>query len=213
MRRIYILTTFICCSVFCFGQKDTGANGGYKPKPIDYNASIQKGDLAFSGKDYLLAKLFYKDAATAKPAEAYPKDQIAKCDGKMSSDSWMSTELNCPCGGGKIPKSTTAKSTDPVTTVNIVSTDTAVYSVFPGKVSSVSTDTGFHTIVLIKHGKYIATYSNLAGSHLMPGDEVKEGDVVGYFKKSKNPYTLTFAIWTGKEKEDPKKYLRCKKEQ
>lgn len=187
-------------------QKDSA--NGFKPKPPDYQSSISKGDLAISAKDFLTAKRFYKQALIAKPGDSYSLGQIETCDRKMSSDSWMSNDLSCPCGNGRISKKFDESNGG---NMQVSANDTLIYAIFPGKVSSISSDSGFHTIVLIKHGKYMATYSNLDGTSLQVGDEVKEGESIGYFtRQKKGQYFLTFSIWNGKEKEDPKKYVHCK---
>ena len=208
MKKIYLFVLLACYSVFCFGQKDSAGNN-YKPHAvINYQSSISKGDLAFSGKDYLTAKRFYKEAASVKPSESYPKEQIEKCDNKMSSDSWMSSELDCPCLYAHSPVISSATKSE---YTEMVTKDTLVYSVFPGKVSSVVFDSIKHTYtVSVKHGKYIAKYSNLSGTHFKQGDEVKEGDKIGFFKGKYAEYMLRFSIWNGKENEDIKKYVRCK---
>jgi hypothetical protein len=92
----------------------------------------------------------------------------------------------------------------------MVTKDTLVYSVFPGKVSAIVFDSVKRTYtVSVKHGRYIAKYSDLNGIRFKQGDEVKEGDKIGFFK-GKAPYSLLFSIWNGKENEDIKKYVRCK---
>lgn len=211
MRKFGFLLTFICYCGICFAQKDSV--GGMKTqKPPDYQSCVSKGDLAISAKDYLTAKRFYKQAMLAKPGDTYSSGQIDVCDKKMSSGSWMSTELDCPCHSGKVTKKFDESTSSG--NIQVSANDTLVYSIFPGKVSSVSSDSGGHTIVLIQHGKYMATYSNLDGTKLQVGDEIKEGESVGYFNKQKKGlYSLTFSIWDGKEKEDPKKYVHCKSQQ
>jgi len=126
----------------------------------------------------------------------------------MSSDSWMSSELDCPCLYAHSPVISSATKSE---YTEMVTKDTLVYSVFPGKVSSVVFDSIKHTYtVSVKHGKYIAKYSNLSGTHFKQGDEVKEGDKIGFFKGKYAEYMLRFSIWNGKENEDIKKYVRCK---
>lgn len=204
MRRMVVLV-LICWGGICAAQKDSA--GGFKPKPPDYQSSVSKGDLALSSKDYSTAKRFYKQALLAKPGDTYSAGQIDVCDKKMSSDGWIGNELNCPCNSGKISKKFEESGGQ---NVEITANDSTVYSIIPGKVSSVSIDSGSRTIVLVKHGKYYITYSNLSGAFVKVGDDVKEGDPVGYFYKSEGKYLLRLSIYDGKEKQDPKKFVRCK---
>ncbi len=56
-----------------------------KKKELDdkYNAAIAAGDLAMKGEKYTDAKTKYQDASALKPAEKYPKDQLALIDKKL----------------------------------------------------------------------------------------------------------------------------------
>jgi hypothetical protein len=58
-------------------------------KDAAYNKMIATADSLFKLPDYLSAKNKYKDASASRPTEAYPKDQMAKCDieiAKMGKD-------------------------------------------------------------------------------------------------------------------------------
>ncbi|MEO6582913.1 MAG: peptidoglycan DD-metalloendopeptidase family protein [Ferruginibacter sp.] len=55
---------------------------------------------------------------------------------------------------------------------------TAVKSVFDGTVSTVQTVEDMQ-VVIIQHGKYFSTYSNLSGVNVQRGQEVKTGQVIG----------------------------------
>ena len=208
MKKMIVCGLFMVINVICYGQKDSTR----RVVKIDYEKSKEKADLAFSGKDYLTAKRFYKLAMQAKPAEAYPKDQIDICDKKMSSDSWISTDLNCPCNGGKSsPKPfTSVDNSNPSNIYNIASKDSLAYSVLPGSVTAVAKDSNGHTFVTVKHGKYLITYSNLVTVKVKLSDEIKEGDAIGIARKVGQDYVLEFSMWHGKEKEDATKFLRCK---
>ncbi|MEW6467620.1 MAG: hypothetical protein AB1458_01780 [Bacteroidota bacterium] len=52
-----------------------------KKKEEQYKELISKADSEFGGKNYQDAKNTYSEALKIKPAEKYPKDQIAKIDG------------------------------------------------------------------------------------------------------------------------------------
>ncbi|MCK6640083.1 MAG: hypothetical protein L6Q81_08350 [Bacteroidia bacterium] len=49
-------------------------------KDTKYNAIIASADSLFKLSDYSAAKVKYKEASTARPAEVYPKDKIKECD-------------------------------------------------------------------------------------------------------------------------------------
>ncbi|MGP8214282.1 MAG: peptidoglycan DD-metalloendopeptidase family protein [Bacteroidia bacterium] len=203
MKKNITCGLLLAVSFACLGQKDTAKQ---KDSKIDYDKSISKADLAFSGSDYLTAKRFYKLALMAKPGETYPKEHIDMCDKKMASNSWMSTDLNCPCHKGKI-----TPSPDNSGSYTISSDDSISYAVLPGSVSSVIKDTIRHLFtVMVKHGKYIAMYSSLTRASVKQGDEINEGDTIGFVHKSGESYILNFTLMQGKKSEDATKYLRCK---
>jgi murein DD-endopeptidase MepM/ murein hydrolase activator NlpD len=55
---------------------------------------------------------------------------------------------------------------------------TAVKACFDGEVRSVF-DVGGNTAVMIQHGKYFTTYSNLSSANVTKGQMVKTGQVIG----------------------------------
>jgi septal ring factor EnvC (AmiA/AmiB activator) len=57
-------------------------------------------------------------------------------------------------------------------------TGTSVKACFEGEVVSVF-DVGGNTAVMIKHGKYFTTYSNLSSANVSKGQTVKTGQVIG----------------------------------
>lgn len=207
MKRVAACILFACFSMACFAQNATA----HKPA-VNYQVSLEKADLAFSNKDYLTAKRFYKQALAAHPAEKYPKEQIDKCDRKMSNGNWMTTDWDCPCMYGHILKGASPVINKNVPgSVSISSNDSLVHCAFPGIVAAVTKDTGNHVVsVVIKHGKYFASYSNLASVHVNLGDDLNEGDIIGVPCKQNGLYLLEFAIWHGKEQEDASTYVRCK---
>jgi len=70
-------------------------------------------------------------------------------------------------------------STINVTSVTIAADiGSAVKSVFDGTVSTVQTVEDMQ-VVIIQHGKYFSTYSNLSGVGVQRGQEVKTGQVIG----------------------------------
>lgn len=51
-----------------------------------YQAAIKKGDDAFKAKDWATAKSFFNEALALKPAEQYPKDQLAAIEKAIAAD-------------------------------------------------------------------------------------------------------------------------------
>ena len=54
-------------------------------KKAEYEGAIKDGDAAVASKDYQAAKTAYSKASALRPAEQYPKDQIAKVDQLMAA--------------------------------------------------------------------------------------------------------------------------------
>lgn len=50
-----------------------------------YTDVIAAADSKFAGSDWLGAKTKYTEASSLKPAEKYPKDQIAKCEASIAA--------------------------------------------------------------------------------------------------------------------------------
>jgi len=86
---------------------------------------------------------------------------------------------------------------------------TSVKAVFNGEVSAVWS-IGPAEAVIIKHGKYFTTYSNLSGVTVSKGDNVKMGQVLGKLDdKGDNLGELEFLISNDKMVNlDPEKWLR-----
>ncbi len=53
-------------------------------KDAKYNAIVASADSLFKLKEFASAKGKYKEANTSRPTEAYPKDQMAKCDAEIA---------------------------------------------------------------------------------------------------------------------------------
>jgi murein DD-endopeptidase MepM/ murein hydrolase activator NlpD len=64
--------------------------------------------------------------------------------------------------------------------------------------------------VMLKHGDYYSTYSNLEQVSVKRGDNVKSAAQLGTVGKDSNTgnYLLHFEIWEGKNKENPEDWLR-----
>lgn len=52
-------------------------------KKASYDAAIKDADAKFNAKDWTGAKTKYQEASGLMPTEAYPKDQITKCDAEI----------------------------------------------------------------------------------------------------------------------------------
>jgi hypothetical protein len=207
--RLFIFLLFL--SGLCVGQSDSTVRP--KQQPVSYQAALSKADLAAGSKDYLTAKRFYKQALKARPGDNYAKAQIDVCDRKISNDSFMTSDWDCPCKQGKVGKQFNQQApslADPSYVLDISSPDSVITCAIPGVVIGVSQDTMHHILlVVVKHGKYFTSYSNLDHVSVKMGDDLKEGDKIGVPMKANGQYMLEFSIFHGKEKEDPTQYVRC----
>jgi len=90
------------------------------------------------------------------------------------------------------------------------SSATAVRAVYDGIVVSVFAVPGNGNAVMLKHGEFFSTYSNLETVHVKRGDKLKSGAQLGIVGRdsNSNDYILHFEIWEGKNKEDPEDWLR-----
>ncbi|MFN8114549.1 MAG: carboxypeptidase-like regulatory domain-containing protein [Bacteroidia bacterium] len=61
-------------------QLEKDALNKQKELEANYNASIKAADAAFKKKDWVMARAGYNQALTYKPAELYPKDQLAQIE-------------------------------------------------------------------------------------------------------------------------------------
>ncbi len=61
-------------------QLELDAQKKLKELEANYTASIKAGDKAFQKKDWAMAKAGYNQALTYKPAELYPKEQLAQIE-------------------------------------------------------------------------------------------------------------------------------------
>jgi septal ring factor EnvC (AmiA/AmiB activator) len=86
----------------------------------------------------------------------------------------------------------------------------SVKAVHEGYVVSVFAVPGNGNAVMLKHGDYYSTYSNLEQVNVKRGDNVKSAAQLGTVGKDSNTgnYLLHFEIWEGKNKENPEDWLR-----
>ena len=108
-------------------------------------------------------------------------------------------------GSNLLPSGTTL-----VTDCITVATDigSSVKAVFDGTVSSVMFVEDMQ-VVIIQHGKYFSTYSNLSGVNVQRGQQVKTGQVIGKAAANLDGVgAVDFYINDEKTKFDPEKWLR-----
>ncbi len=89
------------------------------------------------------------------------------------------------------------------------SNDKNVYVVHNGEVSRIVGIPGFNTTIIVRHGKYLTVYANLAESHVKQGDTVISGDLIGkvFSDKSDNSGSLHFEVWLQNQKLNPIEWL------
>lgn len=93
--------------------------------------------------------------------------------------------------------------------VNIqTSKNEVVKAVFDGEVSVVRYIPRMNYVVIVKHGEYFTTYTNLKTKNVARGDKVSANDVLGeVFTDNQGVSEFQFQIWKNKQKLDPEKWL------
>ncbi len=84
-----------------------------------------------------------------------------------------------------------------------------VKAVHKGTVISIFAVPGNGNAVMLKHGDYYTTYSNLNSVNVKRGETVNAGQSLGVVGKDMNSkhYILHFELWHGKNKENPELWL------
>lgn len=84
-----------------------------------------------------------------------------------------------------------------------------VRAVFEGEVVSVFTIPGMQSAVMLKHGNYYTTYSNLVDVRVVRGDYVQAKAPLGlvYTDPNTQASVMHFEVWRGKYKLNPKYWL------
>jgi septal ring factor EnvC (AmiA/AmiB activator) len=83
-----------------------------------------------------------------------------------------------------------------------------VLAVARGEVATIWWLPSFGNLVILNHyGGYRTVYSHLAEIHVVEGQEVSEGEVIGQSGESVDGPRLHFEIWKGKEKQNPESWL------
>lgn len=87
--------------------------------------------------------------------------------------------------------------------------NSVVRSVFEGEVVSIFAIPGFGNAVMLKHGDYYTTYSNVAQVYVKKGDVLKTSAQIGSIGRDNNAggHILHFEIWHDKEKENPSAWI------
>lgn len=86
----------------------------------------------------------------------------------------------------------------------------AVHAVFEGEVVQVFLTPGAGNTVMIRHGSYFTTYSNLETVAVRVGDKVAGNQSIGrvYSGADAENYILPFTLWSGTQNQNPELWLR-----
>lgn len=88
--------------------------------------------------------------------------------------------------------------------------NSVVRNIHEGQVVSVFTIPGYQNAVMVKHGDYYTTYSNVAKVYVKQGQQLKQGGQIGTIGRDNNAegHLLHFEIWHNKYKENPAVWLK-----
>ena len=84
-------------------------------------------------------------------------------------------------------------------------------AIFDGKVSAVFPQDGYHTVVMVRHGKYLSIYVNLSEIYVRKGDTLKAGQAIGkiYSDPDDGGRTiLHFEVRKERDKLDPQQWVK-----
>ena len=88
---------------------------------------------------------------------------------------------------------------------------TTARAVFDGTVSAIFRQDGFHTIIMLRHGKYLTVYAGLATSAVRQGQKVKAGQPLGTIYSDAaddNRTILHFEVRDERQKLNPTAWVR-----
>lgn len=91
------------------------------------------------------------------------------------------------------------------------SSDRRAYAVFDGVVGSIFVTPGYGSSLIIRHGDYRTTYTNLSTINVRKGQQIKAGAVIGTISNEgvgERAGSLHFQLWYGRTKQDPLKWLK-----
>ena len=82
-------------------------------------------------------------------------------------------------------------------------------AVFPGEVSRIFTVTGAHISVILRHGSFMTTYSNLSNIYVRVGQKVDLKQELGaiYSDPEEGKTILKFQVWEENRKQNPQEWL------
>lgn len=90
--------------------------------------------------------------------------------------------------------------------------NSVVRNVHIGTVVSVFAIPGLNNAVMVKHGDYYTTYSNIAKVYVKQGQQLKTGAQIGTIGRAPKGkgYLLHFELWHNKQKQNPLPWIRPK---
>lgn len=161
----------------------------------------------------IIAEEARKNRAT--PKSAAQEEYIANLSGRFDQNKGL---LLYPVRGGVIvdrygvhPHATQKGLMVNNKGVNIASGSGAeVRAVFEGDITQIVFVQGLNNTVIIRHGNYLTTYSNLASVNVKTGDKVTLNQVIGRLSNSddSDDCVLHFEIWKETENLNPEQWLR-----
>ena len=161
----------------------------------------------------IIAEEARKNRAT--PKSAAQEEYIANLSGRFDQNKGL---LPYPVRGGVIvdrygvhPHATQKGLMVNNKGVNIASGSGAeVRAVFEGDITQIVFVQGLNNTVIIRHGNYLTTYSNLASVNVKTGDKVTLNQVSGRLSNSddSDDCVLHFEIWKETENLNPEQWLR-----
>ena len=161
----------------------------------------------------IIAEEARKNRAT--PKSAAQEEYIANLPGRFDQNKGL---LPYPVRGGVIvdrygvhPHATQKGLMVNNKGVNIASGSGAeVRAVFEGDITQIVFVQGLNNTVIIRHGNYLTTYSNLASVNVKTGDKVTLNQVIGRLSNSddSDDCVLHFEIWKETENLNPEQWLR-----
>ena len=161
----------------------------------------------------IIAEEARKNRAT--PKSAAQEEYIANLSGRFDQNKGL---LPYPVRGGVIvdrygvhPHATKKCLMVNNKGVNIASGSGAeVRAVFEGDITQIVFVQGLNNTVIIRHGNYLTTYSNLASVNVKTGDKVTLNQVIGRLSNSddSDDCVLHFEIWKETENLNPEQWLR-----
>ena len=88
--------------------------------------------------------------------------------------------------------------------------NSVILNVFQGTVVSIFSMPGQNNAVMINHGDYYTTYTNIAKVYVKKGQKIRTGGQLGTIGRGLNGagYIMHFEIWKNKNKDNPKLWLK-----